>query len=35
VRAIGVAWLDGQQDTAPVAAFKRFLLGRKGRLLPR
>lgn len=35
VRAIGVAWLDGQRDTPPVAAFKRFLLSRKGRLLPR
>ncbi|WP_235032530.1 LysR family transcriptional regulator [Actinacidiphila yanglinensis] len=35
VREIGVAWLDGQHDTAPVAAFKSFLLGRKGGLLPR
>ncbi|MFJ2957966.1 LysR family transcriptional regulator [Streptomyces sp. NPDC087270] len=35
VREIGVAWLDGQRDTAPVAAFKAFLLGRKGALLPR
>ena len=34
-REIGLAWLDGQQDTPPVAAFKRFLLSRKGRLLPR
>ncbi len=33
VREIGVAWLDGHADTAPVAAFKRFLLGRRGRLL--
>ncbi|MDF2257852.1 LysR family transcriptional regulator [Streptomyces ferralitis] len=33
VREIGVAWLDGHPDTAPVAAFKRFLLGRRGRLL--
>ncbi|MEV6397781.1 LysR family transcriptional regulator [Streptomyces sp. NPDC051907] len=34
VREIGVAWLDGHPDTAPVAAFKRFLLSRRGRLLP-
>jgi len=34
VREIGVAWLDGQADAPPVAAFKRFLLSRKGRLLP-
>ncbi|MEU9790427.1 LysR family transcriptional regulator [Streptomyces sparsogenes] len=35
VREIGVAWLDGHPDTAPVAAFKRFLLSRRGQLLPR
>ncbi|MGW6056443.1 LysR family transcriptional regulator [Streptomyces sp. NPDC055189] len=34
VREIGVAWLDGHPDTPPVAAFKKFLLGRRGRLLP-
>jgi DNA-binding transcriptional LysR family regulator len=34
-RELGVAWLDGHPDTAPVAAFKRFLLGRRDRLLPR
>jgi DNA-binding transcriptional LysR family regulator len=34
VREIGVAWLDGHPDTAPVAAFKKFLLSRRGRLLP-
>ncbi|MCZ7433208.1 LysR family transcriptional regulator [Streptomyces sp. WMMC1477] len=33
VREIGVAWLGGQPDTPPVAAFKRFLLTRRGRLL--
>jgi DNA-binding transcriptional LysR family regulator len=33
VREIGVAWLDGHPDTAPVAAFKRFLLSRRGQLL--
>lgn len=33
VREIGVAWLAGQVDTAPVAAFKRFLLTRRGLLL--
>ncbi|QKW06627.1 LysR family transcriptional regulator [Streptomyces sp. NA04227] len=33
VRQIGVAWLDGHPDTVPVAAFKRFLLSRRGRLL--
>ena len=32
-REIGVAWLAGHQDTSPVAAFKRFVLARKGRLL--
>ncbi|BBA95774.1 putative LysR family transcriptional regulator [Actinacidiphila reveromycinica] len=35
VREIGVAWLEGQRDSVPVAAFKAFLLGRKGTLLPR
>ncbi|MET9291276.1 LysR family transcriptional regulator [Streptomyces sp. NPDC003077] len=35
VREIGVAWLDGHPDTAPVAAFKKFLLGRRGQLIPR
>ncbi|MFI1398997.1 LysR family transcriptional regulator [Streptomyces sp. NPDC020681] len=34
VREIGVAWLDGHPDTVPVAAFKRFLLSRRGALLP-
>ncbi|MFE3658027.1 LysR family transcriptional regulator [Streptomyces sp. NPDC059165] len=34
VREIGVAWLDGHQDTVPVAEFKRFLLSRRGNLLP-
>lgn len=34
VREIGVAWLDGHPDTPPVAAFKRFLLSRRGKLLP-
>ncbi|MDX3214673.1 LysR family transcriptional regulator [Streptomyces sp. ME02-6991-2B] len=34
VREIGVAWLGGHADTVPVAAFKKFLLGRRGRLLP-
>ncbi|MEU6989737.1 LysR family transcriptional regulator [Streptomyces sp. NPDC046465] len=33
VREIGVAWLGGHPDTPPVAAFKAFLLSRKGRLL--
>ncbi|MCK1795621.1 LysR family transcriptional regulator [Streptomyces sp. XM4193] len=33
VREIGVAWLDGHRDTPPVAAFKEFLLGRRGHLL--
>ncbi|WP_420035277.1 LysR family transcriptional regulator [Streptomyces sp. cg28] len=33
VREIGVAWLDGHPDTPPVAAFKEFLLSRRGRLL--
>ncbi|MFI7010119.1 LysR family transcriptional regulator [Streptomyces sp. NPDC050145] len=34
VREIGVAWLEGHPDTPPVAAFKKFLLSRRGRLLP-
>ncbi|MFF9123466.1 LysR substrate-binding domain-containing protein [Streptomyces sp. NPDC014889] len=34
VREIGVAWLEGHPDTPPVAAFKRFLLAKRGRLLP-
>ncbi|MER5631629.1 LysR family transcriptional regulator [Streptomyces nitrosporeus] len=34
VREIGLAWLDGHPDTPPVAAFKRFLLSRRGNLLP-
>ncbi|WP_431960168.1 LysR family transcriptional regulator [Actinacidiphila sp. bgisy160] len=34
VREIGVAWLGGHPDTAPVTAFKKFLLGRRGQLLP-
>ncbi|MFI1472294.1 LysR family transcriptional regulator [Streptomyces wuyuanensis] len=34
IREVGVAWLDGHADTAPVAAFKRFLLSRRGNLLP-
>ncbi|MFJ6695898.1 LysR family transcriptional regulator [Streptomyces sp. NPDC091272] len=33
-REIGVAWLDGHPDTPPVAAFKRFLLARRGHILP-
>jgi DNA-binding transcriptional LysR family regulator len=33
VREIGVAWLGGHPDTAPVAAFKKFLLSRRGQLL--
>ncbi|MFC7217339.1 LysR family transcriptional regulator [Streptomyces polyrhachis] len=32
-RELGLVWPAGQTDTAPVAAFKTFLLGRKGRLL--
>ncbi|MDT0308136.1 LysR family transcriptional regulator [Streptomyces sp. DSM 44917] len=32
VREIGVAWVAGHPDTRPVAEFKRFLLGRRGRL---
>ncbi|MFJ9827493.1 LysR family transcriptional regulator [Streptomyces sp. NPDC101160] len=34
VREIGVAWLDGHPDTPPVAAFKKFLLSKRGSLLP-
>jgi hypothetical protein len=33
-REIGVAWLAGRTDTPPVAAFKKFLLSRRGHLLP-
>jgi DNA-binding transcriptional LysR family regulator len=33
-REIGIAWLEGRADTPPVAAFKAFLLSRRGRLLP-
>ncbi|MCG7208673.1 MULTISPECIES: LysR family transcriptional regulator [Streptomyces] len=33
-REIGVAWLDGHPDTPPVTAFKKFLLSRRGNLLP-
>lgn len=33
VREIGVAWMAGHPDPEPVAAFKRFLLSRRGRLL--
>ncbi|MQY15902.1 HTH-type transcriptional regulator GltC [Streptomyces sp. RB5] len=33
VREIGLAWQAGAVDTPPVAAFKKFLLGRRGRLL--
>ncbi|WP_404819445.1 LysR family transcriptional regulator [Streptomyces marincola] len=32
VREIGVAWMAGRPDTRPVGDFKRFLLGRRGRL---
>ncbi|MFJ6719348.1 LysR family transcriptional regulator [Streptomyces sp. NPDC091259] len=34
IREIGVAWRDGHPDTPPVAEFKRFLLSRRGRLIP-
>ncbi|WP_424212136.1 LysR family transcriptional regulator [Streptomyces sp. BI20] len=34
VREIGVAWLEGHPDTPPVAEFKKFLLSRRGRLIP-
>lgn len=33
VREIGVAWVDGRPETPPVAAFRKFLLSRRGRLL--
>ncbi len=33
VREIGLAWLAGRPDPPPVAAFKTFLLGRRGQLL--
>ncbi|MEV5179382.1 LysR family transcriptional regulator [Streptomyces werraensis] len=33
-REIGVAWLAGRPDTPPVAAFKKFLLSKRGSLLP-
>ncbi|PLW66249.1 LysR family transcriptional regulator, partial [Streptomyces sp. DJ] len=33
VREIGVAWRAGPGGTAPVEAFKRFVLARRGRLL--
>ncbi|MET7638115.1 LysR family transcriptional regulator [Streptomyces sp. NPDC005438] len=33
VREIGLAWREGHPDTPPVAAFKRFLLSRRGQLL--
>ncbi|WP_237320968.1 LysR family transcriptional regulator [Streptomyces sp. JJ36] len=32
-REIGLAWRDGAPETAPVAAFRRFLLSRRGSLL--
>jgi DNA-binding transcriptional LysR family regulator len=32
-REIGVAWLAGHPGTPPVAAFKQFLLDRRGRLI--
>ncbi|WP_149185035.1 LysR family transcriptional regulator [Streptomyces sp. TRM49041] len=32
-REIGVAWPAGRPDTPPVAAFKKFLLSRRGKLL--
>jgi DNA-binding transcriptional LysR family regulator len=34
VREIGVAWLKDRPDTPPVAAFKKFLLSRRGNLIP-
>ncbi|MDI3423572.1 LysR family transcriptional regulator [Streptomyces luteolus] len=34
VREIGVAWLADRPSPPPVMAFRRFLLGRRGRLLP-
>ncbi|GGO52272.1 transcriptional regulator [Streptomyces daqingensis] len=33
VREIGLAWAAGRPDTPPVAAFRDFLLSRRGRLL--
>ncbi|NLU66751.1 LysR family transcriptional regulator [Streptomyces sp. HNM0574] len=33
VREIGLAWQAGHPDTPPVAAFKQFLLSRRGQLL--
>ncbi len=33
VREIGVAWVEGRPETPPVAAFRTFLLSRRGRLL--
>ncbi|GAA2395715.1 LysR family transcriptional regulator [Streptomyces glaucosporus] len=33
VREIGVAWVEGRPETPPVTAFRKFLLGRRGRLL--
>lgn len=33
-REIGLAWPAGQEETPPVAAFKKFVLARRGRLLP-
>jgi DNA-binding transcriptional LysR family regulator len=33
VREIGLAWIDGRREPAPVAQFKRFLLSRRGNLL--
>jgi DNA-binding transcriptional LysR family regulator len=35
VREIGLAWREGQEDTPPVAAFKKFVLSRRCRLLPK
>nr|WP_228079558.1 LysR family transcriptional regulator [Streptomyces sp. MA3_2.13] len=34
IREIGVAWMAGRPETAPVTAFRRFLLGRRGQLTP-
>jgi DNA-binding transcriptional LysR family regulator len=34
-RDIALVWIAGHSDTPPVAAFKRFLLARHDRLLPR
>jgi DNA-binding transcriptional LysR family regulator len=33
VREIGLAWIDGRPEPPPVAAFKRFLLSRRGDLV--